>query len=106
MKRVWMVLASLALLTLPGCDSNAEKIAAFCSDWQQVVESNKGDCDAMGIALQDLVKSYDGTKLYGTADDPESQEAVATCREAATTMLIECPNNAEVEEAIELFESP
>ena len=89
---------------LSACGNNAEKIAAFCSDWKTAIEDNKNDCEKMGEDLKTVVLKHEDIKLYGRVDDDASKDAAASCQEAVDTLL-KCIDDPAVKEAMDLLEA-
>ncbi len=89
---------------LSACGNNAEKIAAFCSDWQTAVEDNKNDCKKMGEDLKTVVLKHEDIKLYGRVDDEASKEAAMSCQKAVDTLL-KCVDDPTVKEAMDMLEA-
>ena len=89
---------------LTACGNNAEKIAAFCSDWKTAVEDNQNDCAKMGDDLKTVVLKHEDIKLYGRVDDDASKDAAASCQEAVDTLL-KCIDDPNVKEAMDMLEA-
>lgn len=107
---VWRVLVVLACIVVTGfvtsaCQSNAEKIEAFCTDMKSAVEENQKDCDAMATALDEVLDKHEGVKTFGTAEGEEVQAAVAGCEEGARIIAAKCANHAAVTEVLQRLEN-
>lgn len=99
---LFILLSTLLSASLfAGCSSsNAEKLQAFCTDYNNAVQENTEDCEAMGQAIEEAVAKHSDVKLMGSTDDEASQEAISICMEAGKTITSTCAGEPAVQEAL------
>lgn len=106
LRRACPSLAALLLIAggAAACQSNADKIAAFCTDFRAAVEQNKAACDQMGAALGEVFRKHEGVNTHGAADDEASKKALEDCSEAGRIIATQCAGNASVNQALQSLE--
>ncbi len=102
-------------LTLSGCQDRDEKSVAFIEQFASVSYSHKGDCDAMGDALEKFVNEkremLETAKQVDKSVDPEKREAfqkkygkrVQAAGEKLMGSLFQCAKNQKVMNVIRLI---
>lgn len=102
-------IAALLLFALAtfaaGCQSNAEKIADFCTDFRAAAEQHENSCDQMGAALDEVFRKHEGMTTFGSVDDEASRQALDDCRAGARVIATRCADNAAVGEALQTLEA-
>lgn len=100
-----LIAALAGFVFTQGCTSNAEKLAAFCTDFHAAAEENQNDCDAMGESLSEVMSTHKGVKTFGDPDDEASRDAMKACEEGGRIIATHCAGNASVAKALESLES-
>jgi len=104
-RRLAPLACAFALATCASaCQSNADKIEAFCTDMQTAVEENQQDCDELAGALDEVLRKHEGVKTFGTADGEEVQVAMEGCEQGARIIAAKCANHEGVTKVLQRLE--